>query len=231
MRRSVNFLMLALLALMAAGLVWAQSQSTPQQNFAGGSGNGLFNPTSAATQVLIQANNFNGASIFSVSSGPAAGSAGQFSFGSSNGLSATYSFPGSTTGIAGTENTSGPDWGINQIYNTTTPTTPVGSTAFGFPANSAAAGLFEISYYSVVTTSGVGGTSFSLNFIYTDAKQAQTVPAFTNSTFTAGNVNNGVFVVQNQTAGTNNISYSITEAGTFSTHPVLALYFVVRRIH
>lgn len=107
----------------------------------------------------------------------------------------------------------------------TTPTTPTGPTTL---ITNAPAGLYRVDFYSVVTTAGVGGTSFSLNLIYTDAKQAQTVAAFTNSTFAAGNVNAGTFVVQNQAVA--NINFSVTEVGVFSTHPVLALYIVVTRL-
>jgi hypothetical protein len=112
-----------------------------------------------------------------------------------------------------------------QAYSPTTPTTPVGSTPI---LTAAVAGLYKITYYSVVTTSGVGGTNFALNLSYTDAFGAQTPVVFTDSTFTAGNVNQGSFVVQNQS--TNNISYSITESGVFSTHPVLALKIAIVRI-
>ena len=111
-------------------------------------------------------------------------------------------------------------------YAATTPTTPVGATNI---LASAAAGVYRVCYYSVVTTTGTVGTSFSLNLIYTDAQQAQTVAQFTNSTFTAGNVNAGCTIVQNQSAA--NIQYSITEAGSFTVHPVLALKMEMERLN
>jgi hypothetical protein len=118
-----------------------------------------------------------------------------------------------------------PDFPIEVASVATTPTTPVASTNI---LASAPAGTYEVSYYSVVTTTGTVGTSFSLNFIYTDAQQAQTIAAFTNITFTAGNVNQGTFIIQNQ--ATNNINYSITEIGVFTVHPVLSLKIIMKRI-
>jgi hypothetical protein len=110
-------------------------------------------------------------------------------------------------------------------YSSTTPTTPVGATNI---LASAPAGVYRIGFYSVVTTTGVGGTNFVLNLTYTDAKQAQTLAVFTNSTFTAGNVNEGFAIVQQQATG--NIQYTVTESGVFSTHPVLALFLTMERI-
>lgn len=113
-------------------------------------------------------------------------------------------------------------------FTATTPTTPVASTQIASAAQ-APAGVYRVDYYSVVTTTGVGGTNFILNFLYTDAQAAQTVAAFTNTTFTAGNVNQGSFIIQQQAANT--INYTITETGTFTTHPVLALKLSVYRIN
>jgi hypothetical protein len=110
-------------------------------------------------------------------------------------------------------------------FAATTPTTPVGATNI---LASAPPGVYRIGFYSVVTTTGTVGTSFSLNIIYTDAKQAQTLTVFTNSTFTAGNVNEGFAIVQNQSTG--NIQYTVTEVGSFTVHPVLALYLTMERL-
>jgi hypothetical protein len=112
------------------------------------------------------------------------------------------------------------------VYAASTPTTPVGATNI---LASAPAGLYEVKFYSVVTTTGTVGTNFKLNIIYTDAQQAQTIVAFTNTTFTAGDVNQGSFLIQNQS--TNNIQYSITETGSFTVHPVLALKIALERIN
>jgi hypothetical protein len=111
------------------------------------------------------------------------------------------------------------------VYAASTPATPIGATNI---LAAAPAGLYRVTVYSVVTTTGVGGTDFKFNLIYTDAFGAQTKVAFTNSTFTAGDVNQGDFIIQNQS--TNNIQYSITEDGVFSTHPVLALKIALERI-
>jgi hypothetical protein len=183
-------------------------------------------PTSTAGQTFIQMLNSSANNLFTIGTGGGNGGAiVNIGTGGVGGNQWNLSGSGFITASGAT-----PDFPILQVFNATTPTTPVGSTAFVFPSNNTSAGLFEVSYYSVVTTSGVGGTNFSLNFIYTDAKQAQTVAAFTNTTFTAGNVNQGVFIIQNQNAGTNNISYSVTESGTFSTHPILALKLVIKKI-
>lgn len=107
-----------------------------------------------------------------------------------------------------------------------TPTTPVGSTPI---LASAPAGLYKLTYYSVVTTTGTVGTDFKFNLFYTDAFGAQTPILFTNSTFTAGDVNQGSFVIQNQSP--NDIAYSITEDGAFTIHPVLALQIILERLN
>jgi hypothetical protein len=115
------------------------------------------------------------------------------------------------------------------IYSATTPTTPVGATSI---LASAPAGLYKLNYYSVVTTTGTvntGTPSFVFNLLYTDASGAQTITAFTNTTYTLGNVNQGGWIIQNQSV--NNIQYSITETGgTFTVHPVLALKIVLERL-
>lgn len=111
------------------------------------------------------------------------------------------------------------------VYSVTTPTTPVSATNL---LGTAPAGLYEVTYYSVVTTAGVSGTSFALNFLFTDASGAQTIAAFSTTAFTIGAVNQGKFIIQNQS--TNNIQYTITEVGSFSPHPVLALKLALQRI-
>jgi hypothetical protein len=111
-------------------------------------------------------------------------------------------------------------------YAASTPTTPVGATTI---ISQTPPGVYRVCYYSVVTTTGTVGTSFTLNLIYTDVQQGQTIAQFTNSTFTQGNVNQGCSVVQNQNLGA--IQYSITEAGSFTVHPVLALRVYSERIY
>jgi hypothetical protein len=179
---------------------------------AGTAANGSFKAINGFGTTVFQANGIGGN-----------GGVNMF-FGASGVGVDSYNFQGAG-GAALSATTNAPDFPIIQAVSATTPTTPVGSTNI---LASAPAGTYEISYYSVVTTTGTVGTSFSLNFIYTDAQQAQTIAAFTNSTFTAGNVNQGTFIVQNQ--ATNNINYSITEAGAFTVHPVLALKLVMKRI-
>jgi hypothetical protein len=201
------------------------ASQTIQGTQAGVTGLIIKNPTNASqTQLSVQ--RADGQVEFQVGQFGASGPA-VIQFGSTSVGGQLYQF---SNGQTQANNSTTLDWPIVQALSSTTPATPVSSTAFVFPNNQTVAGIYEVTYYSVVTTTGVGGTSFTLNMIYTDAQGAQTKPVFTNSTFTAGDVNQGTFIVQNQTTGTNTISYSVTEAGTFTTHPVLALKFVVKRI-
>ena len=112
------------------------------------------------------------------------------------------------------------------IFNATTPTTPVGSTPI---LAAAPAGLYKVTFYAVVTTAGVGGTDIQLNFVYTDAFGAQTQQAAQITALATGQIMEGVFVIQNQ--ATNNISYTITETGTYGTHPVLTLQLALERVN
>lgn len=113
------------------------------------------------------------------------------------------------------------------VYQPTTPTTPVGATNI---IASATAGLYRIGVYYVVTTAGVGGTSITMNLSYTDAQGAKTDSTTITSTGLAlGQVFKTFLPIQQQSVGA--ISYTITEAGTFTTHPVLALFITAERLN
>jgi hypothetical protein len=110
-------------------------------------------------------------------------------------------------------------------FQASTPTTPVGSTNI---LASAPAGVYRVSVYYVVTTAGTVGTSITVNLTYTDAQQAQTISTLNSSGLTLGQFVTGAFVIQQQATG--NISYTITEGGAFTVHPVLALKIVLERL-
>jgi hypothetical protein len=110
----------------------------------------------------------------------------------------------------------------------TTPTTPVASTNILGNAVSLPAGLYEVTAYYVLTTAGVGGTAITLNLSWTDAQQAQTDSTLTSSGLVLGQFAYKTFIVQQQASG--NVTYTITETGTFSTHPVLALKTAIKRV-
>lgn len=110
-------------------------------------------------------------------------------------------------------------------FSATTPTTPVGSTNI---LAAAPAGLYRANFYYVVTTAGVGGTAITVNVTYTDAQQAQTNSSVTSSGLVLGQFATGSFMVQQQATGA--IAYTVTETGTFTTHPVLALKVALERL-
>jgi len=111
-------------------------------------------------------------------------------------------------------------------YNATTPTTPVGSTSI---LTAAPAGAYRISVYYVVTTAGTVGTAITMNITYTDAQQAQTISTITSSGLVQGQFVTGTLFIQQQASG--NINYTITETGSFTVHPVLALKIALERIN
>jgi hypothetical protein len=111
-------------------------------------------------------------------------------------------------------------------FAATTPTTPVSSTPI---LTSAPAGVYRVSVYYVVTTAGTVGTAITVNLTYTDAQQAQTISSLTSSGLTQGQFVTGNFVIQQQAAG--NIAYTITETGSFTIHPILALKVALERIN
>jgi hypothetical protein len=112
------------------------------------------------------------------------------------------------------------------IYAATTPTTPIGSTNI---LVSAPAGLYRVLVYYVVTTAGTVGTGITVNVTYTDAQQAQTNSSVTSSGLVQGQFASGLLLVQQQAAG--NIAYTITETGSFTIHPVLALKICLERLN
>lgn len=109
---------------------------------------------------------------------------------------------------------------------TTTPTTPVGATNI---LAAAPAGLYEIDVYFVVTTPGTVGTGITLNLSWTDAQGARTDSTLTVTGLVAGQVMKATFFVEQQAAGA--ISYTITETGAFTVHPVLAGFVVAKRLN
>lgn len=111
-------------------------------------------------------------------------------------------------------------------FAATTPTTPVGSTNI---LASAPAGVYRVTFYYVVTTAGTVGTAITVNLTYTDAQQAQTNSTLTSSGLVQGQFVQGTLVVQQQAAG--NISYTVTETGAFTVHPVLALKIALERLN
>jgi hypothetical protein len=120
------------------------------------------------------------------------------------------------------------DFPIMITDSATTPTTPVASTNILGAAIPMPAGLYEVTVYYVVTTAGVGGTAITFNLSFTDPQQAQTDSTLTSSGIVLGQFAKAVLIIYQQAAG--NVTYTITETGVFSTHPVLALKIAIKRV-
>lgn len=177
------------------------------------------------SQAGFNSNNSSGNSVFYVGPTGSGNTNAAFGFASGGGIGAdTYRFYSNPVVTASTTTTQ--DFAIIVAAAATTPTTPVGSTTI---LTSAPSGTYRLTVYYVLTTAGVGGTAITLNVSYTDAQQAQTNSSVTSSGLVLGQFVQSILVLQQQAAG--NITYTITETGTFSTHPVLALKLYLEKVN